>query len=100
MPSQYNTDRLLPYLALQNVSLAFFVTFDLACKQQLIRNVQILMYFMCFDYMQLCHCPVIIFLCHFLCSPSQLLFHLHILFIYKVPISFAKQGVFLGQNRA
>ena len=41
-----------------------FVSFDLACKQQLIVNLQMLMHFMCLYYFQLCHHPVILFLCH------------------------------------
>ena len=47
-------------------------------------------------YFPLYYRPVLLCLCHFACSPSLLLFHLHSLLVYKGPISVLKEGVYFG----
>ena len=54
---------------MQNVSLAFFVPFDFACKQQLIVYFEMLIEILRL-YFPLCFHPVLLFLCNFACSPS------------------------------
>ena len=50
-------------------------------------------------YFPLCYRPVLLFFCHFACSPLILLFHLRSLLVYKGPlcskmaISWGKKGV-------
>ena len=84
-------------LIYKNVSLAFFVSFGFAFKQQHIVNFYMLMENLHL-YFPLCCRPVLLFLCHFACSLSFLLFHLRSLLVYKEPISLLKKGIFLGQK--
>ena len=74
---------------LQNVALAFFMSFGFACKQQLIGNAFV------FSVLLSSCIP---FLCHFACSPSFSLFHFYSFFLHKWPISVLQWGVFLGQK--
>ena len=42
-------------------------------------------------YFPLCYRPVLLFLCHFSCSPAFLLFRFYSFFVYKWPISLLKR---------
>ena len=65
-------------LIIQNVALAFFVSFGFAYKQQLIGNAFVLSIMLS---------SFTLFPCHFACSPSFLLFNFNSFFVYKWPIS-------------
>ena len=76
---------------------SFLCVFGVACKQQLIANLYILLEILRL-YFPFCYPPVLLFLCRFACSPSFLLFHFYNFFVYKLPSSVLKKGVFLGHK--
>ena len=49
-------------------------------------------------YFKLRYHPVLLFLCHYACSPQFLLFHLNSFFVYKGPVSVLRKGIFLGKK--